>query len=191
VVAVVGLTLAGCTNTDPGQPVAAGQSGFPSGAGQTSVAIPPRPKEIKLDGLDPCRIMTKAQLDQIKIERQRNQTIADGRWKGVTHCAMDGGDGKKFWDYDLNLVTVEGIEPYANGKRNVDAKLVSVGGFAAVDYKGIGTTNVDCTTAVDVASGQQLVMNFKPDRNMFTQDQMCQKSEQAAGLALQALQTPK
>jgi len=190
-VAIVGLTLAGCTQTDAGQPVPVDQPGVPTGPGQTSVAIPPRPKEVRLDGLDPCKLLAKGQLDQIKVDRQRNLTIADGRWKGMPHCAMDGGDGNQFWDYDLTLVTVEGIGPYLNGQRNVDAKLVNVGGFAAADYKGIGTTNVDCSTAVDVANGQQLVVEFAPDRNMFTQEQMCKKSEQAAGLALQAMQTPK
>jgi len=191
VVAVVGLTLAGCTQTDPGQAVSTDQGSSAPEPGPTTVSVPPRPKEIKLDGLDPCKVMTKEQLDQIKVDRQRNLTIPDGRWKGMPHCTMDGGDGKQFWTYDLTLVTNEGIAPWFDGKRPVDAKLVDVGGFAAAVYKGAGTTTYDCGTSVDVANGQQLAVDFQPSRNQYTQEQMCQMSRQAAGLALQTLQAPK
>jgi hypothetical protein len=45
---------------------------------------------------------------------------------------------------------------------------------------------------VDVANGQQLMIEFRPiTRQAFTQTEMCQKSEQAAGLAMQTLQTLK
>ncbi|GAB3912310.1 DUF3558 domain-containing protein [Kibdelosporangium lantanae] len=185
----MGAALAGCTQTDTGQPVAADHSS--PAPGQTSVAIPPRPKELKIDGLDPCKVMTKSQLDQIKVDRQRNLTLDKDPFKGSPLCSMDGGDGKVFWNYELTLVTTEGVASWFNGKHNVDVKLVDVGGFGAAQYKILGTSNVDCATAVDVANGQQMVMQFKPSRNSFTQSQMCQKSEQAAGLALQALQTPK
>jgi hypothetical protein len=183
------LTLAGCTDKDSGTPVASGSN--PPAGGQTGVSIPPRPRELKLDGLDPCKLVTKAQLDQIKITRQRNTVQTEIAFKGAPTCAMEGGDGKVFWDYEIWLVTTEGIAPWLSGKRNVDAKLVDIGGFPAADYKIMGTTTADCTTAVDVAEGQQLMMVFRPSRNNFSQTEMCQKSEQAAGLAVQTLQTLK
>lgn len=191
-VTVAGMALAGCTQTDPGQPVPVDQASPGAASPPTSVSIPPRPKEIKVDGLDPCKVMTKAQLDQIKVDRQRNLVFPQGVLKDLPYCSMDGGEDKVFWTYDLFLMTTQGIAPWFDKSRRVDAKLVSVGGFAAVDYKGIGTTNVDCSTAVDVANGQQMVVSFMPvTRNKFSQEQMCKKSEEAAGLALQALQTPK
>jgi hypothetical protein len=189
-VLLAGIALAGCTNTDPGQALPAASS-TPTGAGKTSVAIPPRPREIKLDGLDPCKLFTKAQLDQIKVTRQRNSVQSEDAFKGSSICAMDGGDGKVFWDYEIWLVTTEGIAPWLSGTRNVDAKLVDVGGFGAADYKLMGTTTADCSTSVDVANGQQLMVVFRPSRNQFSQNEMCQKSEQAAGLAMQSLQTLK
>lgn len=189
--AVVGMALAGCTQTDPGQAESADQSGG-AGPGPGPVAIPPRPKEIKVDGLDPCKVLTKAQLDQIKVDRQRNLTWSKGQLTGVPYCGMDGGEDKVFWSYELTLVTNQGIAPWFDGTRPVDAKLVNVGGFGAASYKGTGTTTVDCSTAVDVANGQQMIVTFTPTtRGKFTQEQMCQKSQQAAGLALQAVQTPK
>jgi len=189
-VAIAGLALAGCTDTDPGQAVASGQSSAQPST-RTSVAIPPRPRDIKLDGVDPCKLFTKPQLDQIKVDRQKGSTQTEDTFKGSPICQMDGGDGKVFWDYELWLVTTEGIEPWLSGKRNVDAKLVDVGGFPAADYKIMGTTTFECTTSVGVANGQQLMSVFRPSRNAFSQEQMCQKSEQAAGFAMQTLQTLK
>jgi uncharacterized protein DUF3558 len=189
-VLLAGMALAGCTEKDPGQPVANDQK-TPSGAAQKSVAVPPPPREIKLDGLDPCKLLTKPQLDQIKVNRQRNSVQTEEAFKGSQICAMDGGDGQIFWDYEIWLVTTEGIQPWLSGKRNVDAKLVDVGGFPAADYKVLGTTTFDCSTSVGVATGQQLTVVFRPSRQAFTQNEMCQKSEQAAGLAMQTLQTLK
>lgn len=191
-IVLAGTALAGCTNTTPGQVVSSDQPSSPAAPPHTSVAIPPRPQEIKLDGRDPCKLLTKAQVDQIKVNHQRNVTLTTDPFKGSPVCSMDGGDGQVFWHYEIVLVTSEGIGPWLSGKRNVDAKLVDVGGYAAAEYKVLGTTTFDCSTTVDVADGQQMEVEFRPiTRNAFTQDQMCQKSEQAAGFALQTLQTMK
>jgi Protein of unknown function (DUF3558) len=156
------------------------------------VAIPPRPRDIKLDGVDPCKLFTKAQLDQIKVSRQRGSVQSEEVFKNAPVCQMDGEDNKVFFDYEAWLVTTEGIEPWLSGKRNVDAKLVSVEGFPAATYKLRGTTHFACETAVSVANGQQLMIQFRPtNRDVFTQDQMCQKSEQGASLAMRTLQTLK
>ncbi len=187
-VLLVGAAVAGCTSTQNGQAVASTPSAA-QGQPPASVAVPPRPQELKVDGLDPCKLFTKAQLDEVKVNRQRNSTKAEDPFKGAPICVMDGGDGKVFWTYEVWLITSEGIAPWLGGSRNVDARLVSVGGFPAADYKFLGTTTFDCNTAVDVASGQQLSVGFRPvTRDAFSQNEMCQKSEQAAGFALQNLQ---
>lgn len=187
-----GLALAGCTQSDSGQAVAGGPSASP-GTGQSSPAqIPPRPRELALNGLDPCKLFVKAQLDQIKVNRQRNLVQDKDTFKGAPLCAMDGEDNQAFVHYTLWLVTSEGIEPWLAGKRNADAKLASVDGFPAATYKIKATTTFNCWTAVGVADGQQLMVEFRPTtRDAFTQDQMCQKSEQAAAFAVQTLKTLK
>jgi hypothetical protein len=191
---VAALALAGCTATDPGQPLASGQATATSGSTSTpsSVAIPPRPRDITLDGLDPCKLFTKTQLDQIKINRQRNTVQTEATFKGAPLCQMDGQDGQVFFHYTVWLITTEGIEPWLDGKRNADAKLVSVDGFPAATYKVSGTTTFNCWTSVDVAKGQELSVEFRPvTRDAFTQDQMCQTSQQAAAFAVQTLKTLK
>jgi hypothetical protein len=192
-VLLVGAALAGCTQTEAGQPVDTG--GPTTGGGVPSAkppAIPARPKELALNGLDPCKLVTKAQSDQVKVTAQRNTVQTEDTFKGAQVCAMDGRDGQANFHYNLWLITTEGIEPWLSGTRNSDAKLVDVGGFAAATVKVKGTTTFNCETAVDVARGQQMMMEFRPDtRNVYSQEQMCQKSQQAAGLALQTLLTLK
>jgi hypothetical protein len=190
-VLVAGLLLTGCTEKDPGQAVGPAQDTAQSGA-PTSVTIPPRPRDLALDGVDPCKLFTTPQLQQIKVNRQRNKVQEEETYKGSQYCAMDGGEGDVFWHYTVWLVTTEGIEPWLNGKRNVDAKLVSVDGFPAASYKLRGTSHFDCTTSVGVANGQQLAVDFEPlKRDSFSQDQMCKESEKAAALAMQTLKTLK
>jgi hypothetical protein len=192
-VLVAGLALTGCTDTNPGQAVAAGQT--PAGqapGGSSQVAVPPRPQDISLQGQDPCKLLGKAQLDQIKVTRQRNIVQTEATYKDAPICAMDGSEGSANFGYSLWLVTSEGIEPWLSGQRNADARLVSVDGFPAASYKIRGTTNFSCWTAVGVADKQQLMVEFRPvTRGAFTQDQMCQKSQQAATLAMQTLKTLK
>ncbi|MGQ0840346.1 DUF3558 family protein [Actinokineospora sp.] len=114
-------------------------------------------------------------------------------YRGAKECVLNVSAQEPFYDYSATLVTTEGIELWLSGKRNVDAELASVGGFAAARYYlkgGGGPTSFECITAVDVAKGQQLQVRVAlTSRGAFTQDQICQMSEQAAGLALTTLQT--
>lgn len=154
--------------------------------------MPARPRDLALDGVDPCKLFSASQLQDIKVNRQRNKVQEADTYQGSQYCAMDGGDGQIFWHYTVWLVTTEGIEPWLNGKRNVDAKLVSVEGFPAASYKLRGTSHFDCTTSVGVANGQQVAVDFEPlKRDSFSQDQMCKESEKAAALAVQTLKTLK
>jgi hypothetical protein len=91
---------------------------------------------------------------------------------------------------DIILVTTEGIEPWLSGKRNVDAWPVTVGGYPAVDFKLMGTEQSECVTSVDVAEGQQLMIDFQPLEDADYRE-LCAKTETIAGIALQTLQTLK
>ncbi|ALG14248.1 hypothetical protein AOZ06_51845 [Kibdelosporangium phytohabitans] len=188
------VALTGCTDSEPGQAVAAGTGGGgqSSGGSKPSVTIPPRPKDLKLDGVDPCKLFTQEQIAQLKVKRQRTKTQDGDAFKGSPQCLMDGTEGKTAFDYEIWAITSEGFEPWLSGKRNVEAKLVTIDDFPAADYHIRGSGGAfDCATAVGVADGQQLMVVFRPSRNAFTQDQMCAKSEQAAHFAMQTLKTLK
>lgn len=148
--------------------------------------IPPRPEELKLDGIDPCTLLTEAQQDQLKIDRKPRARTHNGS----RVCAFDVTDTEPAHDYDLRAITTEGIGQWFSGRRNVDAWLVSVAGFPAAQFKTFGTEKADCSTSVDVAEGQQLAVQLtQSSKQQLSQDQMCQMSQQAAELAVQTLQT--
>lgn len=102
---------------------------------------------------------------------------------------------EQFYDFSVMAGTNEGIGPWLTGKRNVEARLTSVAGFAAATYwtRGASGTKTDgCITSVDVADGQQLEITVDNDSaHSFTLEQLCQQAEKAAALAMQTLQTLK
>jgi hypothetical protein len=195
-------TVTACTQTSAGQaqpgpntetpssPPPRTQSGSPS----SSAAIPPRPKELTINGIDPCALFTQTQITQLQVDRTRKRTNESEQFNGMAECVLEVRK-QPFYNYTATAVTNEGIRPWLSGSRNVDARLGSVAGYAAATYwfRGArGTNAADCSTAVDVAEGQQLIIKTNNDGDhSFALEQMCQRAEQAAALAIQTLQTVK
>jgi len=170
----------------------------PSVSGTTSpqptVEIPPRPADLRLDTLDPCVLVVSEQLKQLKVDRTRPTTSKSEAFAGAKQCVLNVSAQEPFYDYKLTAVTTEGIGAWLTGKRNVEAKLVSVGGYGAAQFftPGTGPNPPGCTTSIDVASGQQLMVDMNPiSRKAFSLEQMCQMSQEAAGLALATLRASR
>jgi hypothetical protein len=198
---LVVLFATACTKSEAGRPAATGggestrpPSSGTSGSPTPTTAIPPRPRELKLDGLDPCALFTDAQLAQLKMDKKRSRVSDSANYKGMRDCALEQLRAP-FDTYSALAATNEGIGPWLTGKRNVEAKLSSVAGFAAANFwfRGAHDHNTaDCSTAVDVAEGQQLMVTADNDaKQTYTLEQLCQRADQAAGLAIQTLQTLK
>ena len=200
-VGIVTLALAGgCTNATGGEAtprptgsVTAPPSEEPSDPPSSAVPttdIPPRPRDLSLDGVKPCSLFTSAQLaqlqSQLKIDKPPRVHTTGDHYKAPA-CLLEQSR-EPFHSFDAMLVTSEGIEPWLSGNRNVDAWLVSVGGYPAVDYKLKGTDDAECATSVDVADGQQLIVDLIPlERADY--HQLCRMTEQVATMAVQTLQT--
>ena len=201
-VVLVALFSAACTKSEAGQPSAAGRgdstppspSGKSSGSQTPTVAIPPRPKALRLDGLEPCDLFTAPQLAQIKIDRKRKGTSNAEHYQGMKDCALDENSAP-FDHYSILAVTNEGIGPWLSGNRNVEGHLSSVAGYAAATYwiRGANGNHTDgCTTSIDIADGQQLMVDADNDgKHSYTLEQLCQRAEQVGGFAVQTLQTLK
>jgi hypothetical protein len=186
-------TPGGPGDTATEEPGSGDPTGSPSSPGPT-VEIPPRPAELPLDGVKPCTLFTKAQLSQLKITDPPTSKTSEGYFE-APGCDFDISTLETFRSYEVLTVTQEGIGPWLSGERNVEATLSDVAGYPAATYylRGAEGTNAqDCATAVDVADGQQLMVTADNDaeRN-FTLDQLCQMAEDAAGMAMQTLQTLK
>src|SRR5262245_46756891 len=109
------LFVAACTKSEAGQPSASGggetsQSTRPptSGSGAPTVKIPPRPKDLRLNDVDPCALFTKAQLAEIKIDRTRRTTDGTQQYQGMPKCELDQNPAP-FDHYYVVAATNEGI----------------------------------------------------------------------------------
>lgn len=171
-VALVGLV--GCANGVP----ASGRS-----------RLPARPTELRLDGIDPCALLTTAQVSQLGVdagERAENTDelgSVDCQWQSPLGEQPDVGYlarsiVKRGADYALNSAT--------------GAQVVALDGFSAVQTS---SPHVDpkqhCLLLIDVAQGESLWvqwMMLSGDTPDLTHEVACQKAQDAARLMLGNLQ---
>jgi hypothetical protein len=120
-------------------------------------------------------------------------TNSTDTYKGAKRCELDVTATNLFYAYSVDLVTTEGVEAWLSGQRRVDTTIVSVNGYAGVIHvlKGAGgaKNSHECYLGVDVADGQQLQIGLRETSKTFSQEQICQMTEKAAGMAMTTLQT--
>jgi hypothetical protein len=199
VATVFTAVLAGCTTTEAGtattSPTHSTSTGSatPSSTGGSSpsVDIPPPPRDLSLDGLDPCTLFTEAQQAELRINDVRSDDGADAGtiYAGMKACALDAGAEEPFISYDVVAVTDVDVSFWLGERRNADAELISIGGYPAAQFHIMGGGKYDCAIALGVAKNQHLHVEMLPISDGITGDQICQGSVKAAEMALQTLQT--
>jgi hypothetical protein len=198
VAAALALLAAGCTTSAGGQPKPAPDgsssgSSTPESTGSPSSSeptaeLPPRPKDISLDGLDPCTLYTDAQRAELKVDDVRTKVSDSEEFKGMKECVLSVNNDPYF-DYSAMAVTTEGVEVWLSDGRNVDAELISVQGFPAAQFTFRGSDGEGCDIAIGVADNQYLWVDILPLDRVFEQDQLCQMVGEAADMAMTTLQT--
>jgi hypothetical protein len=141
-----------------------------------------RPREIKLDGKDPCQLLTSAQLTNLKFDRPGRQEDAPSyKAKG---CAWTvSGQSTR-----VLPVTSEGIEAWTSGKRTGQPQEIApITGFPAISVT-VASDEHRCDVIVDTAEGQYLsitfsVSGFKPEEF----PKPCDGARQVAEAAMQNL----
>ncbi|MER5267195.1 DUF3558 domain-containing protein [Actinosynnema sp. NPDC002837] len=113
-----------------------------------------RPREIKLDGVQPCTLLTAEQLPALKIDRQGRPVTSD--FYKTTACSWSvTGAGNR-----LTPVTKEGIEEWTGGKRNGQPNEIEpILGFPSITVT-LPSDPAACDVMVDTADGQYLVAAF-------------------------------
>ncbi len=184
---VLAFALAGCTADTGGQ-------AFPDEPALASVtqgakasALPARPAELNLQGVDPCALLTDPQLDQLKINSKPR--AAAEPIDGPT-CVLDADAAQPFHSYYVRTITAD-VEEWFTGKRrknSMTTEPTAVGGFPAIKNHRDAGTPADCETLVGVARGQTLAVRaVAVTAGAFTMPQLCEMSAQAADSALQTL----
>jgi hypothetical protein len=197
-VATVVAFLAACTTSEAGTPSPSADSGS-TGSEQPSsttseppsVEVPPRPRDLSLDGLDPCTLFTDTQRAQLRVDDVRADDGGSSGtiYKDMKQCTLDVTAAEPFNSYDVVAVTNVDFSFWLEEDSNADAELISVAGFPAAQFHIKGGGTYDCAIAVGVAENQHLHIEMLPLSDDVTGDEICQGSRQAAEMALQTLQT--
>jgi hypothetical protein len=195
VVVLAVMTLAGCSSSEAGQPTAApgtpasgsASGSFDNGAG--SVRLPPRPKSIAMNGVDPCALLTAAQQAQFQVKPGEKAELGP-RQTGAT-CAFNATSNAAGQGYDIATLTSPGIQTWLDPYRTDHISQVTIAGFPAVDITTVEQQATGCSTAIDVADGQLLQVDNGLIVPGLTQQQSCQKTNAVAEAAMATLQTLK
>ena len=180
VLAAIALLAAACTTV----------AGHPAPADPTGLQLPPRPREVRLDGVDPCSLLTAAQRAELGLD---GRPVFDAgpsdlyRAAAVPACVIGGFEPRAI-TVGVSLVTTAGIELFTSGELAAEVRPVQVRGFPAVVAVPTRFSEY-CTVVVDVAPGQLLDVQFGDGgrRPPIPQDQLCRDAEIAAGAVMATL----
>lgn len=186
---VVGAVLASCTDKEsgtagPATTTAPDTATTTTPAGRSAEAR--RPRELKVDGVDPCKLLTAEQMARLGVTRSSRNDSDIVKTGDVPTCEFRGDLST---NYGVAVIAGKGVD-YWTGKGNTDVSEVRVAGFAAKQISLSGV-EADCAIAVDVADGQQLYVDYIPvGSRRPAKDEMCRNVVLGAELALTTLQDP-
>ena len=174
------LCLAGCGGGPPNPPQTPPLSSV--SAPPTPSRLPPRPATLRLDGLDPCALLTPAQVRQLKVEPGRAQS--DQTTPGSITCAWSSFPMRPTNAWTATTITDHGADYYLD---TTGAQISQVDRFAAVlttsPLQELATRQ--CIAVVDVAPEQSLQVQYlNPDGDLpgMNHQLACQLARQAAEL---------
>jgi hypothetical protein len=161
----------------------------PESSASPTVEVPAPPRDLSLEGIDPCAVLTEAQQDELKIT-DVNPTVGEGSiYQDMKECNLDADSAEPFITYNLVAVTNVDLDFMFSGNLNADVRLTSVGDYPAAEFNIKGGEDVDCAIALGVAKNQLLHVEMTSYGADFTGEQLCAGSKQVAEMALQTLQT--
>lgn len=147
-VTVLALVTA-CSNSEQGTPTAASTTESTSTKPSST-----RPRGIKLDGKDPCQLLTAEQLPSLKIDRPGRPGNASAFNAKDCSWTVTGASSR------LAPVTSEGIDVWTSGRRTGQAEETPpIAGFPAISVT-VASDKDRCDVMVDVADGQYLLATF-------------------------------
>ncbi|WP_158228334.1 DUF3558 domain-containing protein [Pseudonocardia sp. MH-G8] len=178
------LTSACAVGGSPSPPSA------PEGSPGGGIELPARPREVRLDGVDPCSLLTEQQRVELGLDgRPVSTRDRVGLYEGteVPLCTVRGFEPRAV-TVGVSLVGSVGIERFTSGELATDLQQVTVQGFPAV--VAVPTRFTDyCTVIVDVAAGQLLDVQYGTGGQQppIPQMQLCRDAETVAGAAMMTL----
>jgi hypothetical protein len=172
--ALATMLCVACSTAVPGAPTPA----------QAIPNLPPRPREFRIDGLNPCNALTRDQLGTLDVRFYAAEPPRGNRGPG---CDWIHSPTEPVESYTVNVNTHGGVE-LAFGTPDLD--VTSVAGFAAVNVPALYSSGKsNCIVGVDVARGEALQVSYFYNGSTvpMTHELACQKARNAAALAMQTI----
>ena len=146
--------------------------------------LPPRPRELRIDGIDPCSALTPAQLKTLGVAFYRTVMAGDTRGPG---CDWIHSPTEPVQSYTVDINTRGGVE-LVFGQPQLNA--TTIAGFGAVETPGLYSSGEnDCVVNIDVAPRQavQVAYSYNGSTVPMNHEIACQKARNAAELAMQTI----
>jgi Protein of unknown function (DUF3558). len=185
------LALTGCAAPISGIP--AGESttvSQPPSQGSTVSQPPsPRPRELSLDRLDLCTVLSSEQLIRLGVGKGSPGTatsLKDGR--EFPSCQWSRFPQEPQDQYLIGGDTTRGVRYPPPGSPGID--IVDVAGFMAIEFEdSFAEHDRNCDLTVDVAAGQNLFVRYDYDGATvpMTRKLACDKARAVAELAIHTL----
>lgn len=170
------LTLAPVAACAPG-----GGAGEPAG-----LELPPRPRDVRIDGVEPCSLLTEQQRLELGLDgKPAASTRPSVLFKGDETVCIVRGYSPRAVSVGVGVVTTSGIELLMDGQIDADVRAVKVREFPAIVVTPTKFSDF-CSVMVDVAPGQILDVQYADGGREppISQQQLCQGAEQVAGAAM-------
>nr|WP_246106832.1 DUF3558 domain-containing protein [Pseudonocardia kunmingensis] len=154
------------------------------------VELPPRPREVRLDGVNPCSLLTEGQRARLGLDGRPVLSQAPvGLYPGgdVVACDIRGFEPRAV-AAGISLVTTVGVERFTSGDLAAEIRRTAIHGFPAVVAVPTRLTNY-CTVIVDVAVGQLVDVQFRDGGRTppIPQGQLCRDAEAVAADVMMTL----
>lgn len=191
IVSVLAGSAAGCAAPVPGVPASdPAATTAPTTSAGPAVELPPRPREIRVDDLDPCTLLTAEQRAELGLDQAPVLDVApSGFYGGVTQLCSIRRLDQPGYALAVQLSITAGVEAWLRPGVPADAVPIDVRGFPALEVRSRLLRDI-CTVAVDVTPGQALdvLVSNGGETPVATQDRLCERARQAADLTMTTLQ---
>lgn len=181
------LALAGCSGGPPA-PVDSPPVAATTEPTERAIELPPRPRDISLEGLDPCTLLTEPQRAEIGLTSPPLLTEAlSGVFNGDIELCTARGYEPVAISVGVTVVTTRGIEVFTG-----DGVAATVTPIDVRDFPGVLLVPPRvgyCTAVVDVAPGHLIDVQFRDGGNDQTiaTPVLCDGAERVAGLVMDTL----
>jgi hypothetical protein len=175
---VTAVLAAGCTAAVEGTPSA-----------EPPAPPPVRPREVRLDGVDPCSLLSPEQRTTLGLDGVPRYTNPAAPLFGgnVPTCTITGLRDRPI-ALGVGAVTTAGIERWHQNDLAAEVRPTLASGFPAVVARPTRAADY-CSVEVDVAAGQLLDVQFSDGGGEppIPQDELCARAEHAAQTLMQSL----